>query len=144
MSMPLQIALFLASVAVVVFVVLVIAVLLALRKQAALAVRQLEEVKSDVKLLVQDSRTLLQNVNTLTTRANQQMDDVDKVVRTVRGWSERANRIVEEVGAAVEPPLFSAVRNIGIVRKGVAIFMDALLRRNHHTEEKQEEYHGRE
>jgi len=144
MSMPLQVALFLASVAVVVFVVLLIALLLALRKQAEQAVRQLEEVKSDVKLLVQDSRTLLQNVNSLVTRANQQMDDVSKVTGIVRGWSERANRLVDEIGAAVEPPIFTAARNIGILRKGVGIFMDVLLRRNHHTEEEQEEHHGRE
>lgn len=144
MSIALQIALFLASVAVVVLVAFLIPILIQLRKHTEQAARQLEELKSDVKLLVQDSRTMIQNVNNLSGRAHQQLDEVDKVVRIVREWSERANRIVEEVGAAVEPPILFAARNIGIFRKGLSIFLNALLHRDHQPEQKDEEIHVRE
>src|SRR6266850_4777703 len=117
MSTALQIALFLASVAVVVFVLFLILVFIGLRKHVAHATRQLDELKSDVKLLVQDSRTMVQNVDNLAGRAHVQLDEVEQMVRTVRGWSERANRIVEEVGDVVEAPIFTVTRIIGIVHK---------------------------
>src|SRR5689334_6009865 len=98
MSMALQVALFMASLSVVVFVAFLSPVFVGLRKQAEHAVRELDELNSDVKLLVQDSRTMVQNVNSLTSRAHQQGDEVDKLVRTVRSWPERADRIVSEVG----------------------------------------------
>ena len=85
MEMPLQIALFLASVSIVVFVAVLIPVLLGLRKQFADAARELAELKTDVKLLVQDSRTMVQNVNKLTTQAQQQIGEVDQSLRVLRG-----------------------------------------------------------
>lgn len=138
----LQIALIVASIAVIVLVAFLIPIFIELRKCADKTARQLEELKADVKLLVQDSRTMVQSVNSLSGRAHQQLDEVDKVVRIVRQWSERANRIVEEVAAAVEPPILSAARNISIFRKGLSIFLNALL--NRHPEQKVEETHVRE
>jgi uncharacterized protein YoxC len=105
MSTALQIALFLASVAVVVFILFLIPVFIGLRKHVAQAARQLDVLKSDVKLLVQDSRTMMQNVDKLTSRAHPQLDEVDKIVRIARVWSERTRRIVEEVGDVVEAPI---------------------------------------
>jgi uncharacterized protein YoxC len=141
MSNLLQIALFLASVAVVIFVACCIPAVLQLRKSAARITQTLEELKAEVSLLVQDSRTLLHNVNELSTRAHQQCDDVERVIQTVRGWTERANRVVEEVGTVLEPPILTAVRNANILRKGIAKFLEMFLNRNHHQPEPSEEQH---
>ena len=73
-------------------------------------------------------------MNALTTRANQQMDDVNQVVHTVRQWTQRADRLVNEVGAAIEPPVFSLVRNMNLFRTGVTTFIQALLQGNHHNQ----------
>jgi uncharacterized protein YoxC len=144
MSMPLQIALFLASVAIVLFVACCIPAMLQLRKHAARMTQTLEELKAEVSLLVQDSRQLLHSVNELSTRAHQQCDDVERVIQTVRGWTERVDRVVEEVGSALEPPILTAARNAQIFRKGIAKFFETFLNRNHRQPQKAEEQHVRE
>ena len=110
MGISLQIALFLASVSVVVLVAVLIPALLGLRKQFANAARELVELKTDVKLLVQDSRTMVQNVNKLTTQAKQQIDGVDQSLRVLRGWLDRADRLVHQAGDLIEGPIFTSMR----------------------------------
>jgi uncharacterized protein YoxC len=144
MSNLLQVALFFASVAVVIFVACGIPAVLQLRKSAARMTQTLEELKAEVSLLVQDSRRLLHNVDELSTRAHQQCDEVERVIHTVRGWTERANRVVEEVGTVLEPPIFTAARNAQIFRKGIAKFLEIFLNRNHHQPQKMEEQHVRQ
>ena len=133
MAMPLQIALFLASIAIVIFVAFCLPAVLQMRQHAERMAQTLAELKAEVSLLVQDSRKLLQSVNELFTRAHQQCDDVERVIQTVRGWTERVDRVVEEVGAAVEPPILTAVHNAQIVYKGIAKFFETFLNRNHHN-----------
>jgi uncharacterized protein YoxC len=144
MSNPLQIALFLASVAVVIFVAFCIPAMLQLRKHAARMAQTMEELKAEVSLLVQDSRKLLRSVNELSTRANQQCDDIEQVIQTVRNWTGRVDRVVEEVGAILEPPLLTAARNAQIFRKGIAKFFETFLNRNHHQPQKTEDQHVRQ
>ena len=146
MSIPLQIALFLASVAVVIFVAFCIPAILQLRDHAARMTQTLAELKAEVSLLVQDSRKLLYNVNELSTRAHQQCDNVERVIQTVRGWTERADRVVEEVGSVLEPPVLTAARNALIVRKGIAKFFKVFLNRNHYhqSQEAEEQHVGQE
>jgi uncharacterized protein YoxC len=139
MSIPLQIALFLASVAVVIFVAFCIPAMFQLRKSAARMTQTLAELKAEVSLLVQDSRKVLHNVNELSTRAHEQCDDVERVIESVRGWTERVDRVVEEVGSVLEPPILTAARNAQIVRKGIAKFLETFLNRNHHQPQKAEE-----
>jgi uncharacterized protein YoxC len=144
MAMSLQIALFLASVAVVIFVAFCIPAMLQVRKHAARMAQTLAELKAEVSLLVQDSRKLLHSVNELSTRANQQCDEVERVIQTVRGWTDRMDRIVEEVGSVVEPPILTIARNAQVIRKGVARFFEALMNRNHRQPQKTEEQHVRQ
>lgn len=133
MSMPLQIALFLASIAVVIFVAYCIPAMLQLRRHADRMAQTLAELKAEVSLLVQDSRKMLHNVNELSLRAHEQCDDVEQVIQTVRSWTERANHVVEVVGMVLEPPILTAARNAQIFRKGVAKFFETFLNRNHHN-----------
>ena len=126
MSVALQVAFFLASVAIVTFVLFTIPLFIVLGKYIARAARELEELKSDVRLLIQESRNAVQNVNNLAMRVQQQMDEVDKMVRMARAWGERANRVAEEVGEAVESPIFILNRMVSIVRKGLGSLSDIL------------------
>jgi len=103
MGIALQIALFLAAVSVVVMVAVLIPVFLGMRKHLA-------ELNTDVKLLVQDSRTMVQNVNQLTTRTHQQIDEVEQSLCIVRGWLDRADRLVHQAGDLIEGPLFTGAR----------------------------------
>jgi uncharacterized protein YoxC len=144
MAMALQIALFLASVAVVIFVAFCIPALLQLRKHAARMTQTLEELKTEVSLLIQDSRTLLHSVNELSTRANQQCDDIEQVIQTVRNWTERVDRIVEDVSTILEPPILTVARNAQIFRKGIAKFFETFLNPNHRHTQKAEEQHVRQ
>jgi len=104
----------------------------------------MEELKAEVSVLVQDSRKLLYSVNELSTRANQQCDDIEQVIQTVRNWTGRVDRVVEEVGTILEPPLLTAARNAQIFRKGIAKFFETFLNRNHHQPQKTEDQHVRQ
>jgi uncharacterized protein YoxC len=115
-----------------------------LRKQATRMTQTLGELKAEVSLLVQDSRKMLHNVNELSTRAHQQCDDVEYVIQTVRGWTDRVDRVVEEVGSVLEPPILTAARNAWVFRKGIAKFFETFLNRNHHQPQRAEESHVRE
>jgi uncharacterized protein YoxC len=142
MSNPLQIALFLASIAVVIFVACCIPAMLQVRKHVARMACTLEDLKTEISMLVQDGRKVMHNVNELSTRAHRQCDDVERVIQTVRGWAERADRVVEEVGTVLEPPIFTAARSAQIFRKGIAKFFETFLNRNHHEPQtKSEEKH---
>lgn len=142
--MPLQVALFFASVAVVIFVACCLPALFQLRRNAARMTQTLAELKAEVSLLVQDSRRTLQNVNELSTRARRQCDEVERVIQTVRGWTERVDHVVGEVGSVLEPPLLTAVRQTQIFRKGIAKFFETFLDRNHHRPQKEEQQHVRQ
>jgi uncharacterized protein YoxC len=134
MALPLQIALFLASVAIVALVACLIPLAFQARGQLQQLILAAEQLKAKVEILAEDSRDLVRNFNTLTTRANQQLDNMEQVVRTARQWTERADRLVNEVGAAIEPPVLSLVRNITLLRTGVTSFFQALTHRNHHDQ----------
>ncbi len=117
MSSALQIALFLACVALVLLVSLLIPLSILLYRRTSGVVRQLEEMKTDLKQLIHDSRAMVQNVSLLSSRANQQLDDLGNVVRVVRRWSERVDHVVEEFGAAVESPVLKMARRIKMLRQ---------------------------
>lgn len=110
MGMALQIALFLASVSIVVLVWLLIPVFLVLRRLMTDVARELADLKADVKLFVQDARTLTQNVNKITDQAQQQMDQLDQLLRLFRSWADRANRLVYQAGDFIEGPIFTGTR----------------------------------
>ena len=127
MSNVLQVALFCASVAIVGLVACLIPLLiLALRRIGDLA-RAGEEIKASLELLLQDSRELVQNVNELAKRAQVQMDEVDRMVQTVRTWTDRVDRVVDGVGSVIEPPILSLVSLSNLVRTGAGAFMQSLF-----------------
>ena len=130
MSTVLQVALFFASLAVVVLVACLIPIAFQARRQLEQLVVTAGLLKADMAVLVHDGQALMQNVNVLVTRANHQMDDVEQVVCTVRQWAERTDRLVDAVGATLEPPVVAMVRNLNLLRTGVTTFFQALMQRN--------------
>jgi uncharacterized protein YoxC len=117
MSNALQVALFAACVAVVLFVLMLIPLSLLLYRSVRRTAEQMEEMKTDLKLLIQDLRVTVQNINLLSARANQQLDDLGQIVRVVQGWSTRANHVVEEVSSAVEAPFIMLMRGVSKLRQ---------------------------
>ena len=142
MSTALQVPLFVASVAVIVLAACIVPLAFQARRRLGRLALTAEEFKADVKVLVQDSREMVRNMNELATRANRQLGDTAKVVNTVQRWTERADRLVDEVGSAIEPPVFSLVRNMNLFRTGATTFLQTIFRtkqNNHQT--KQEKDH---
>jgi uncharacterized protein YoxC len=134
MPVTLEVVLVIAAIAFTVLTVCLIPLaLLAWRQLARLAVA-LEVVRADVDLLLRDSHELARNVIGLSTRANQQMDDVGKVVHTAELWTERADALATRVGAAIEPPVTALTRNAVILRAGVDAFLWVLAHRSRQKE----------
>jgi uncharacterized protein YoxC len=145
MSPALQVALFLASLAVIGLAIFVIYVSYQARAQLKQLSSAAEQMKADLKVLLQHSQELISHVTEVSRRVSEQVDEVETVVKTVRHWTERADRVVEEVGSAIEPPIFAAVRNMNLFRKGAAAFLQALFhidqnnRHNANTQQEREE-----
>src|SRR5690349_6028491 len=123
LSTTLQIALLVAALALITLVACIVPLSFRSYRLLEQLLRAIEKLEADAKLLAHDSRKLLQNVNDLCLRANQQMDTVDEVMRTAHQWTQRVDRLVDQVGTAVEPPLFAFARNMGALRKGAATFL---------------------
>lgn len=117
MSPSLEIALFVACVAVVLLVLVLIPCSILLYRRAKYASQQLDAMRSDLQQLVHDSREMVQNINKLSVRANQQMDEVEKIVGNVRQSSDRAIQVFNEVSAVVESPLVKAAQGFRLLRQ---------------------------
>jgi hypothetical protein len=98
--------------------------------------RQMDEVKSDLKEMIKESRTMIQDISRLSGHANRQLDELDKIVGTARKWSERADSIVEEVGSAVELPMLKALRTVNMLGKVWRFILGALAGGSAQTDHK--------
>ncbi len=126
MSTALQVALFLASLAIIILVAGVIPIAFMIRRDLKNVAQSAEETKSAMLTLVQHSHELIRNVTEISRRASAQMDEIEKVVATVRKWTEGADHFLKEVGSAVEPPVHSIVRNMNLLRTGVTAVLRSL------------------
>lgn len=139
LPITLQVALYVASLAIVAFVALLVGALLQFRKQLERGVAAFEELRAEIKPLAQETRVVMDRLRDLTGRAQEQWTEVEGIVDTARHWSERANRVVEEVGDAVEPPILAATRSIRVLRSGLETFVQVLLDRNRRHQPKARE-----
>lgn len=127
MSEVLQWALGLASVAIMVLAVCLIPLAIQIGRRMEGLARSGAEIKDSLDLLLRDSRDLVQNVNALSRRAQVQMDEMDVVMKTVRGWTVRADRLVEGIGSVIEPPIFSLAALSNLARAGAGAFVQSLV-----------------
>ena len=111
MSPSLQIALGAASLAVALFVLSLIPLSILLYRRANELSRQMEELNTELKGLVQDSRTLVQSINSVTVHVDGQLDELDQIAGIIRGWSDRVDHVAEAVGATLEFPLLTVARS---------------------------------
>jgi uncharacterized protein YoxC len=112
MSASLQAVLFVMCLAVALFMFVMIPVSILLYRRAISVSRELEELNTELKGLIQDSRTMVQNVSAVTSHVDEQLDELDSVVGIIRRWSERADHVVEVAGTAVEVPLLKLTHSI--------------------------------
>jgi len=139
LSVALRVTLYVASLAIVVAVPVLVGMLLQFRRQLERVVAAVEELETEMKPLAQETRVVVKRLRDLTGRAQEQWTEVEGIVDTARHWSERANRLVEEVGDAVEPPIFAATRGIRLLRRGLETFVQVLLDRNRRRQPKARE-----
>lgn len=140
MSIALQVALFLASLAIVALVVCIVPIAI----QVGRSLRHLgvttERLEATVETLLQDSRELVRNVGDLSDRTKRNMEEMEKVVRIAQLWTERVDQFVRQIGSIVEPPMLSLFRNSKVLRMGVAVFLQTLL--NPHRPERPKDQHN--
>jgi uncharacterized protein YoxC len=144
MSAALQIALFVATVAVALFVFLMIPSTILLYRRAIGFSRHLEELNTELKGLVQDSRTMVQNISVVTSHVNEQLDELDRIVGIITRWSERADHVVEEVGSTVEVPLLKVKHSIKVffqASRFIVRLVGETLRQTVHKDEVNREIH---
>ena len=113
--------------AVVLFVLLMIPLSILLYRCVRDVARQMDEVESDLKELIQDSRTMIQDINLLASHANDQLDELDKVIQVVRGWSEQVDQVVEEFGSVVTVPVLRIAHTIKVLRNTWRLITDAIF-----------------
>jgi len=141
MTTALQVVLFVACITFVVLALCIIPVAFHLRRKLEQLVVTVGQLKDKLEALVEDSHTMVRNVTELSKRANQQLDEVSRVVQTARGWSDRADKLVNEIGSVVEPPVHSLLRNLNLLQTGVATFLQFLSHRNEHHQTTKESDH---
>lgn len=141
MSEVLQFVLLIALLAFILLVVCLIPMVFFVRRKLTEAVLATEKLQTDIQILVQDSRQLVQNVDAIAKRVNEQIDDASLVVHTAVQWTERVNRLVEAVGSIVEPPILGIARKANLFRLGLSMFMQVLLSKRSNNHNKEENDH---
>lgn len=115
MSTSLQVVLFLMCAATALFVFTMIPLSILLYRRAIGFSQQLEELNIELKGLVQDSRTMVQNISAVTVHADEQLDALDSVVAIIRRWSDRADHVADKVSTTVEVPFLKATHSVTAV-----------------------------
>ena len=82
---------------------------------------------------------MVRSVDELSRQATRQLEDVARITRVVQAWTERGDRLVQSLGAVVEPPVFALARNIGLFRLGASVFLKTLFGKPQENETTQEE-----
>ena len=127
MSMAVQIVVLAAALAVMVSVAIIVPlVFMAWRRLERLA-QIVEELRTDVQVIAHDGRELMWNIGELSKRVTRQMDDVEAIVCTAWLWTLRADRLVNEVGSIIEPPVSAVAQGASLARVGVKAFLKALF-----------------
>jgi uncharacterized protein YoxC len=127
MSTLLQIALLVAALAFIALTGSLIPLVFETRRKLDRLAVLAEQSRNDLELFVRDGREAIRSVNEFTQQANEQMKDVAQVVHTIRGWSERADRLAGEVADTIEPPVLSLTRNLNLWGVGATTFLQAFF-----------------
>lgn len=127
MSEALQVVLILAAAAFLVLMVVLTQLAVEARKRIASLARSADEVKLRLDDVLRDSNELIRNLNVMTCHLQGELDEVDRLVQTARLWTNRADRLVDEVGSVVEPPVRAVARTNRVLRAGLGAFIKTLF-----------------
>ena len=105
LPVALQIALYLTALSIIAFVAIALPLLFRLQRRIDRMAAAVDEMRAETVPLARETRELV--------------DDL-------RGLSGRANRLVDEVGSVVEPPLLASSLGFRLIRTGVKTFVRAL------------------
>jgi uncharacterized protein YoxC len=127
MSEALQVVLILAAAAFLVLMVVLTQLAVEARKRIASLARSADEVRLRLDDVLRDSNELIRNLNVMTCHLQGELDEVDRLVQTARLWTNRADRLVDEVGSVVEPPVQAVARTNRVLRAGLGAFIKTLF-----------------
>lgn len=80
------------------------------------------QINSDLSALIRESREFVQEMRQIAGGVSRSTQDVQHMMHTAREWTDRADRLVDAVGAIAEPPLLlisKKVRIVGAIVNGV-------------------------
>jgi hypothetical protein len=116
------IAVLAACACMVILTVLFLAAAVYLKVRADALQRNVAQLQGELSGLIQESREAVKELRLVAARATQPLDDLGAITHTARGWTERADRVVDAVGTVAEPPLFflsKKVKTIGAFGRGL-------------------------
>jgi uncharacterized protein YoxC len=143
LPLALQVALYAASFAVVVSALVLVGAMLQSRKRLVRVADALEELTNEMKPLAQEARVVVNRLNDLSGRAQEQWTAVEGIVATARRWSDRTTHFVEEVGAAVGTPILATTHGFQRLRGGILAILQGLWNRNAPRQEEESGGNGR-
>lgn len=139
LTLALQITGLIALVLFIIMVLCLIPAIFGIKRQLAEFLSYIKNLETELHEIASDSRQLVQNVNELATKVNNQVDAAGRIVDNAVQWSDMANRVVTGVATIIEPPISGLARNISIFRLGMNVFMNALRSKKTNNPKKQED-----
>jgi hypothetical protein len=127
MPITLFIAVLAACVCIVCITGLLIVVALHLRARADSIDRSVTQLKGELSDLIQESREGVKEMRQAAARVAMPLEDIGHITRTARGWSDRADRLIDAVGTIAEPPVFLIAKNVKTVGGIVSGVLQMLL-----------------
>ena len=129
LPVALQIALYAASAGIVVFVVGLLIGLLYLKKQIDRLTQSVENLKTIVEPLIDETRDAVQHLRSLTARIQEKLHTMERMVSMVQSWGREASRVIERSATVVTAPIRGVSQKAHILTKGIQAFFRVLLSR---------------
>jgi len=129
LPVALQIALYAASIGIVVFVVGLLVGVLYIKKQIDRVIESVENLKSTIEPLMQETRVAVEQIRSLTERIHEGWLAMENALSTVRGWGREANRMIERSANVVATPVRAASEKARVLMKGMQTFFQVLMSR---------------
>jgi hypothetical protein len=112
MPIEIYIAVLAACCSIVILTALSIVAAVYLKARADSMERSVSQLKGDLLELIRESRSVVEEVRQAAASISKPMEDIDHITHTARGWTDRADRLIDAVGAIAEPPIFLLSKNI--------------------------------
>lgn len=127
MPTEIYIAVLAACICVVILTVYLIAVTVYIKARVDSVEKITNQIKGDLSGLIVESRDVVEELQRAATHLTKPMEDIEHIAHVARGWTDRADRMVDAVGTVAEPPLFFLSKNITTAGKIVTGVLQMLL-----------------